>query len=322
MDSLATIVNELYQARATQYGMAASATIVFYDVIITLPREVALIWPARRSLPKHLYLFTRYGTFLAMIGVVYIMGGFSPPLSSEACTVLTSFTALFAVIVGLCLGGYLITLRVYVLYKASIRHSAIFFGVIWLSGWLPGLVIMSLSAWTWSSSSDVVYLPIPGMCGIQSTGPSYLFSLWVWTILFQSIMCALLMRQAYQRRHLLLSSPSSLIKCLLVDGIFYNVVILALQIANLIFFLVLPPALFRIAFAPEWAISVVMISRIYLNLRNVANHREWTKAISVAELPNSDSLATGRARTALANGSANWSVPHGDLELQDFTTDD
>ncbi|KZT52334.1 hypothetical protein CALCODRAFT_558134 [Calocera cornea HHB12733] len=42
-------------------------------------------------------------------------------------------------------------------------------------------------------------------------------------------------------------------------------------------------ALFQLYFLPDWAISLSLIGRIYLNLRDVANPQEWEQATSLLE---------------------------------------
>jgi len=285
MGPVVFLVTQYVEAKATQYGIAAATTIVFYDVIMTLPREIELIWRAKPSAPKYLYLAMRYITFITMAWMVFMMGGFATPLNNYWCDVWQTFVGLTAAICDWGFGGALLTLRVYVLYKNSVRHSALLFGLLWVIGWLPGLIIASLTVHWWLSGSDIAFNFTLGACGVADKGPPYLFLMWFWCILFEIVICTLLIYKAYQRRRLLIASVSKLMSCLIVDGILYNVLILGLQIGNMVCYLVLSPALFTIGFAPIWAISMCLISRIHLHLRGVADHKEWTKETAFGDGP-------------------------------------
>lgn len=52
IEYLIAIVQNL---RASSYTCAAGVIVLLYDMILTTPAEVALIWPARFSLVKLLY---------------------------------------------------------------------------------------------------------------------------------------------------------------------------------------------------------------------------------------------------------------------------
>lgn len=55
MDQLQILFTAVQHLRATSYTCAAAITILLYDMMLTMPAEVALIWPARFSLVKLLY---------------------------------------------------------------------------------------------------------------------------------------------------------------------------------------------------------------------------------------------------------------------------
>ncbi|KZT50607.1 hypothetical protein CALCODRAFT_179111 [Calocera cornea HHB12733] len=245
MASMDLITTELYQARVTQYGMAAGVTLVFYDIVLNIPKESILIWKSAPSLPKYVYFLSRYPVPLAYIAQIYIDGGFSTtPLSNQLgvlrfshqsisvsffhrCHAYWIWIVFFAFFEGFALGGCLIVLRVYVLYKA-VRYSGILFTLLWIINWLPSTVAMAVAYGTWYTldNENMIYLSIPGLCA-PTDRPPWIWVLWICPIFFQSIVCGLLLYKFRENRHLQAGQYSgSLMSCLIRDGLLYNVTLL------------------------------------------------------------------------------------------------
>ncbi|KAJ3515364.1 hypothetical protein NMY22_g14473 [Coprinellus aureogranulatus] len=77
-------VNELVgTARLVNGWIASGITLLLVEYFHTLPTEVEFIWPTRTSIPKLLFLVTRYGNFVfAFITIIYTL---SPLPSTDAC---------------------------------------------------------------------------------------------------------------------------------------------------------------------------------------------------------------------------------------------
>jgi len=239
------------------------------------------------------------------------MGGFTPSIPTEWCTLYSSAVAFVAQIMSWVLGSGLITMRVYLLYKNSMRHGAILFGLLWVACWLPGLVMDSIAQHSWLTESPNLYSPLIRMCGFFNSRPPWFWTMWAPPMVFEATVCTLLVYKAYQDRQLLLGTVSKLMSCLLRDGIFFNVVLFALQTVNMVFYLIFPNSLFSIGFIPTWAISVMLITRIHLSLRGVANPSDWTRATSVGNnaQPNNGLPADVRMRqNGRSAESSDWSV--------------
>ncbi|EJU05098.1 hypothetical protein DACRYDRAFT_104984 [Dacryopinax primogenitus] len=173
--------------------------------------------------------------------------------------------AIFGVFLAWAIGGGLIVFRAWIIYKNYLKFSTFWFGILWASAWVPGLVIMSMMSSLWATSSvDVQYLSVPGLCAILNK-PSYLWVTVAWDMFFQGSICLLLIYKAYQNGYLRTDSTWELMACLIIDGIFYNVVILgrcqelprekggptvdaAMNILNLISFFALPEPLVFFAY--------------------------------------------------------------------------
>ncbi|KZT50613.1 hypothetical protein CALCODRAFT_504523 [Calocera cornea HHB12733] len=149
--------------------------------------------------------------------------------------------------------------------------------------------------WYTMDNNNMISLSIPGLCA-PTDRPSWIWLMWPWAIIFQSTVCALLLYKFWESRKTQGGQYSgSLMSCLIRDGVFYNVILLACQTLNLVFYLALPDALFLFAFVPDWAISISLIGRIYLNLRDVANPHEWAQATTLFD----NTKQTGRLEPEL-----------------------
>ncbi|EJU05083.1 hypothetical protein DACRYDRAFT_20629 [Dacryopinax primogenitus] len=279
MDS--SIVTELSQARATQYSMAASAALAFYDIILTIPQESKLIWGAPRSVVKYLYLFNRYCLLGLVLPQTYIMGGFSGPLSDHVCKTYWVSVTWVLIVQTPMIGSFLVLLRVYALYK-TVKHIKLFLALLSTLAWLSPTVILSYALATfWNGPDNFVYTPVPGLCAITSR-PPYFWAYWPGLMVFQFAVCGILIAETIRNRNQRrMMNNGGVISYLLRDGIFYNLCMLAGHLANLPAYVALPDSLFLVAYAPDWTLDSLLISKIYLNLRHVATASDWAVATSL-----------------------------------------
>ncbi|KIM25793.1 hypothetical protein M408DRAFT_204302 [Serendipita vermifera MAFF 305830] len=68
---------------ASRYLTAASAVILFYDHIITLPDEIELVWASPLSLATTMFYINRYVPVPIMLLGVFHMSPFRTPQSIE-----------------------------------------------------------------------------------------------------------------------------------------------------------------------------------------------------------------------------------------------
>jgi len=66
-DVLAPLTPDFFfNLRVTRYCVVAGWTLVIYDFLMTVPDEITLMWPARRSWVKFLFVFLRYGSVISL----------------------------------------------------------------------------------------------------------------------------------------------------------------------------------------------------------------------------------------------------------------
>ncbi|KAK0463038.1 uncharacterized protein EV420DRAFT_1151393 [Desarmillaria tabescens] len=64
-----------WHAQATRYLSGAGLVVLLYDHILTFPAEVELIWTARWSVPKVLFLLIRYFVPSSVIIHIHLLSG-------------------------------------------------------------------------------------------------------------------------------------------------------------------------------------------------------------------------------------------------------
>ncbi|EJU05071.1 hypothetical protein DACRYDRAFT_20618 [Dacryopinax primogenitus] len=272
-------VQTLFFARVNQYSIVTALCLVLYDIFLTTPDEVRLIWKTPRSITKYLYFFNRYATLIVFIPLVYVMCGLSPTLSDEVrCLVFQGFMVVFDNVQATGVVGALVLLRVYALYK-NMRYIGYIIVALWLVYFIPPFVTTCHALATYFTvPGTLVWVPVVNMCGLSGK-PDYLWMDWPFLILVESIVCTMITYKTWEHTQSGVRTP--LLSALLRDGWIYYVAMLLGEIANLINFLVAPDALYFFAVFPFWALSTVLASRIYLNLRNVATPVEWEAATTL-----------------------------------------
>ncbi|KAF8874184.1 hypothetical protein BD779DRAFT_1567453 [Infundibulicybe gibba] len=67
MSLVSALLQELTDARATNYLIVVAASLVVFDHIITIQQEVDLIWRNPWNLTSFLYIWNRYYTLIVMV---------------------------------------------------------------------------------------------------------------------------------------------------------------------------------------------------------------------------------------------------------------
>jgi len=281
--SLSEIRTEVAQVRANQYMIAATTAMVIYDTILNLPQEMELIWKANRSWVKYFYLFNRYSVPTALVIHAVVMGGFWPGLNDDMCGTYERIFYPFTSLEGYVISDTLVLVRVWALYK-GVKGIRLILVLIWLINAVPAIVIISVAALVASPGQSAAitlgYDPTFNICTVSGR-PSYMWCVWIGMLFFQTAVCGMILYKTYGHRRSLGSQNTMAI--FLRDGLFFYTIILGAEILNLILFLTLPVDLYMIAFLPDWSLSALLISRIFLNLRHATTYHEWTQATTLAD---------------------------------------
>ncbi|KAJ7083731.1 hypothetical protein B0H15DRAFT_850504 [Mycena belliarum] len=238
----------------TRYTGAAGLTILLYDHLLSLADERRLIWSAKFTSSKFLFLAMRYIVPGMMITQSVQLAGLSNvSLTDKFCKIWMSLAVIVAW-VTFAINNWLVLLRLWVLWDRNrtviictlllfISTQATTLVLAWLrvAEMLPTLLFnRPLQLCSLSAPSDIGYMWLPGLS-------------------FEFVMLVAL---GYE----VLSRPRTLAG-LQRDGYGYFLCLFALSLANTIIFLVARLSLAFSAFFFTWCFATTTTCRMILNLR-------------------------------------------------------
>ncbi|KAK7007908.1 hypothetical protein R3P38DRAFT_3026624 [Favolaschia claudopus] len=122
------------------YVNVASFTIMIFDYCLTFGLETSLIWPARNSLTKTLFLLARYSPFVDVPIVLYY--NLAPNIAANAClglNVVSTTMGLF----GIAIGELILVIWTYAL--SGCKRSVLFiFGSIYIVEATATLILIGI----------------------------------------------------------------------------------------------------------------------------------------------------------------------------------
>ncbi|KAI0311172.1 hypothetical protein OF83DRAFT_779615 [Amylostereum chailletii] len=254
------------------YSVASMAVLV-YDALILFGEEVDLIWKARWTFPKALYLLSRYTPFIDLAVDLYHTLAFPQP-SPEACQSSYVFIS-WSMVIGMGLSEVVMILRIYAMRGRSKR---VLYSLVTLWGILIiiGLFFSNRVAY----SVTFGQLNIPGLDGMGLTGchnlPTPSFSLaasFVSLLAMEAVIVVLTVLTAVNRwnERYQFESFDMTFKTLYFDGIFFFLCLLGFSLLNITFTLLTDnPALTPIFIAPMRVMHGILSCRMLLNIRRVA----------------------------------------------------
>ncbi|CCA71127.1 hypothetical protein PIIN_05062 [Serendipita indica DSM 11827] len=118
--SLAALERTVSLVRATQSFNYAAITLLIYDMILTMQQEIEIVWRARWTAIKFIYLINRYITPFFMLAHVWVFSGRAYGLTDTSCRVIYSVAAV-AEIFSVSFVSLVIIIRLYAVYELSNR---------------------------------------------------------------------------------------------------------------------------------------------------------------------------------------------------------
>ncbi|CAE6502391.1 unnamed protein product [Rhizoctonia solani] len=246
----ATIAQHLV---AGKYFMLASFVILIYDHAITLAEEVDRIWQQEWTGATWLFALNRYLTELQFIVNLHFM----TPTGLAKCEDFIPFPGA-STLVSIAIAEIILILRVYALYQRNkyVLGLLAFF-------WTGQVIVMG----TTMRHPTRVKLP-EGLVGcIQGGNGSYAAAFWLAPLATDSVILALTVVKSLQYIYKT-NYRVPLINVILRDGILYFTVILSANLLNCLVYYLAPPSLQVVGASFSQIITVVMISRLQLNLRS------------------------------------------------------
>ncbi|EIM82431.1 uncharacterized protein STEHIDRAFT_124554 [Stereum hirsutum FP-91666 SS1] len=124
------VSTQAFQLQAVKYVQVASLTLLVHDAIICVDSEVRLIWSTPWSVPKVLYLVSRYSPFLDTLIDIYDY--LAPHPSPHVCYITYSVGSVLTA-VGVAISEIILFVRTWALWD---RNSKLLyaFSALWIAG--------------------------------------------------------------------------------------------------------------------------------------------------------------------------------------------
>lgn len=257
---------EVKDTNDARYASIAGIVILLYDNFLTLDVEIAFLWtkPWRHSI-KSIYLINKYLSAAVTILTLYQLVDLRPAVSLEFCR---RYLVLGTVahLVSEMLSKWILTKRLVALYaqrRAVVYSLYILYALSYL---LTGaLTFLSIKY----NVDGVVVSPNSGECFVQSI-PAIFALIFIGPLVYEVYMAILTVYKAYRHAKIIKDiSSAPLLHVMFRDGITYFLM-MALARVILIWLVVARNSLY-LGLSLQWCVDVVLVSRFYLNLLEVAS---------------------------------------------------
>jgi len=259
---------------ASKYYLLASVVTLFFDYFLTFDLEVKSLWKRPLTGPSVLFLLNRYYPLL-VYGVV-LTSVYDPFWDAKTCEAFKFFPFIAAHLSEAML-GIIVILRLFALYGRSYRVLSL----------LLLVYIVQLTLGGWASVTVVRATDLPRGSGCIVTVPKEFINrfalLWGFAAIFDTLVFGL---TTYRTLHLWTSGLKFRLTTLFLrDGVIYFAVMFSAKLLNfLLFWTAVTANLVTLNWAFNNVITVIMVNRLVLNLREEASH---TMALSNNQPHNS-----------------------------------
>lgn len=261
---MASTLNEdlLRAAAGTNYATVACVAFLYYDYLLTFPKEILLYWRDWRFTSTSFFFFAN--RYVSLFGHIPVMLEFFGPISVQSCRHYTLYHQCYSGVTSVLI-AILLIIRTYALYE---RKRAI---LILLLG--AALAAAAVSVWSIIPTHN---LPRPvsdpevllvSNCdhSLSSAQGRFLVAPWASILVFDTVVFVLTL---YRRLAVGRTLEHGLFSLMLRDGIIFYGVLLVLYITNVLTLLVAAPPLKGISVTFTNVISASMMNRLMLNIRD------------------------------------------------------
>ncbi|KAI0700348.1 hypothetical protein BC835DRAFT_1412153 [Cytidiella melzeri] len=316
MEVFLELQNTLQGLQRVRYSELIASMIIIYDHAITLDSEINLIWKAKWSFGKFLFLLNRYYTLFVVIFNNYVL--FGPGVTS------TVYIGLNGKEQPEYWRSCLENLRLLALYNLNRRVLA-FMACTFAVALVTSTSIMAVGL----SKLNVISIPIHlpnisvSMCTVTNLDSvSFFYAFWIPIMVSESFLCALVVIRAVERMRehkrarmafTRMENGRELVMVLIRDSILYFLVLFAVYLTNTILFLQNNVIATESAISYAVALSCVMGSRLCLNVRGMISASSYlppsTVGLDIASSrphPPHSSYAIAASPSSPSSGSQRW----------------
>ncbi|KAJ7254681.1 hypothetical protein B0H12DRAFT_1323394 [Mycena haematopus] len=248
----------LRDLQVTRLVSAGGLVILLYDHLLSLPDEVRLIWPARLTSSKVLFLGMRYIVPCIMIAHTAQLSGLASIfLSDRVCK---SWYIISILIGWLALGinDWLVLLRVWVIWD----RNRTFILCTLLMFVASNITVLVLSGLDFAQVLPIMHFePLVHICALEGAASLRpLRILWLPGLSFQS---AMILSMAWK----VLTCPHTR-NSLIRDGYLYFMLLYVINLLNVILLLTVRPTLMLVMAFLMWCLTTTTTCRMILSLRH------------------------------------------------------
>ncbi|KAG8951650.1 hypothetical protein FRC04_005938 [Tulasnella sp. 424] len=236
---LSDTIEQLFYQQSGYWLTAGGATLLIYDWLLCLDREIQYIWKARWSFAKFWFICHRYAMMALVVGMVYAsVKSSSEPSSLEWCKTWDRLSYIATIVIVAAIQGTFV-LRVCALYRRS-PYLIASLGATYLACSAVTLVFWFKLQNTvhYSQNSFAPYYVCVRTCDDCMRWGIYLY---IPLLAIDAVILALTVQRAFVSGPQRNAAP--ILGTFLRDGITYFLIAFATALVNILFFVFGPPAM-------------------------------------------------------------------------------
>ncbi|KAJ3785825.1 hypothetical protein GGU11DRAFT_797532 [Lentinula aff. detonsa] len=233
------------------YVTVSFLTLLVYDWLISLIREINCVWHSRWSVVKVLYLYTRYAPFI-------VMAIAAQERISSNCNEMTFTTILAGATIGI--SDLILMLRTYSIFNKSRTVLAII-----CVSWTVISVVCVLASIRATNAIPIQKITGQSSCLVSESNVEIIcFSALLGGECVITLLTFWKTLDIYRKFHF-----RQVVYVVYCEGLFYYFMILPITIANLAVFILAPPGLVSILDSPLTVMHSVLCCKLVLHVREV-----------------------------------------------------
>jgi len=249
----------IQQGIAAKYLGVAGLVFLLYDHIISFGDEVELVWKAKWTLPKVIFLLLRYGVPCALIVHIYQLSALNAIMDPDGfCEVWFNVMVCFGMVTN-AIGNFLVLLRLWLITNRNQKFifATLILFVIAHVATITCVVIVLVNA-----NPSLIFDPVLTMC--MMIRRSILGLLYVPAVIFDSVALVVTFWNALRRPR---SQEMGLMRYLRQDGFIFVLLLFLMRLVNFFMTLFGPLSMIFSAIYVVWATTTVTVSWLVLDFR-------------------------------------------------------
>ncbi|EJU01066.1 hypothetical protein DACRYDRAFT_108398 [Dacryopinax primogenitus] len=278
------IITALVDVQISRYLSLSSYVALIYDLILTLPTEIALIWNGRWSIVKILFFIVRYTVPIVITINLVQLTGYSNFVSGNLSTAFCQRVILVLIywqLIALAMVDVIVCLRICAIWQ---RRKSVFIILAFL--WFVTYAItLSMTIWiTKTAFNTIEYIPQINLC--SAAPPEYLWTAWLPGVVFEGAVCTLTAIRTFQHWRY---DGLPLKDALAQDGLIYFLFGFATRLFDLFIWGGVHTVTYWALLGEQFsfALTGIVCSRLLLNLRGVRTEKDWAEATDVLSVVSS-----------------------------------